>query len=104
MAWRPQSNGPDRPHKSMDAQRGNATQRGYGAKWQKARAAYLRRHPICKQCPALATEVDHITPHCGNMQLFWDSSNWQPLCKSCHSAKTMRESREKSSGVRCYGK
>jgi 5-methylcytosine-specific restriction protein A len=25
------------------------------------------------------------------MALFWDSSNWQPLCHECHSSKTARE-------------
>ena len=25
------------------------------------------------------------------MHLFWDTDNWQPLCKQCHSAKTARE-------------
>jgi 5-methylcytosine-specific restriction protein A len=38
-----------------------------------------------------ANEVDHIKPHKGDMALFWDSSNWQSLCKPCHSAKTATE-------------
>jgi 5-methylcytosine-specific restriction protein A len=25
------------------------------------------------------------------MALFWDQSNWQPLCHTCHSKKTARE-------------
>ncbi len=39
----------------------------------------------------LATEVDHIIPHKGDMSLFWDPSNWQSLCHACHSRKTARE-------------
>ena len=35
-----------------------------------------------------ATVVDHVIPHRGNKQLFWDEKNWQPLCKSCHDLKT----------------
>jgi 5-methylcytosine-specific restriction protein A len=38
-----------------------------------------------------ANEVDHIIPHKGNQDLFWRESNWQPLCKTCHSAKTRSE-------------
>lgn len=25
------------------------------------------------------------------MRLFWDPSNWQPLCAGCHSTKTAKE-------------
>lgn len=37
-----------------------------------------------------AVVVDHIIPHRGDFDfLFWEStSNWQPLCKSCHDEKT----------------
>lgn len=40
-----------------------------------------------------ATVVDHIIPHRGDQKLFWDRSNWQALCKSCHDSKTMTEDR-----------
>lgn len=72
-------------------------ERGYGGRWQRARLAYLAKHPLCVACRALgrveaATVVDHIEPHRGDMVKFWDSaSNWQPLCDSCHSAKTANE-------------
>jgi len=39
----------------------------------------------------LATEVDHIVPHKEDYALFWDPTNWQGLCKSDHSRKTVRE-------------
>ena len=76
--------------------RKNAASRGYGHKWRKERLAYLYRNPLCKQCEAdgrvvPATVVDHITPHRGNMTLFWDMDNWQPLCKECHDRKTAKE-------------
>ncbi|WP_306438138.1 HNH endonuclease signature motif containing protein [Paenibacillus sp. MDMC362] len=35
-----------------------------------------------------ATVVDHIKPHKGNKQLFWDCDNWQALCVPCHNSKT----------------
>lgn len=74
----------------------NSTQRGYGYKWQQARAGYLAKHPLCVHCQAAgrveeATEVDHVIPHRGDMTLFWDQTNWQGLCKSCHSGKTATE-------------
>lgn len=65
-------------------------------RWRKARLAFLARHPLCADCatfgkPVAATEVDHITPHRGDARLMWDRSNWQALCKPCHSRKTARE-------------
>ncbi|MCY1559408.1 hypothetical protein D9M68_964470 [compost metagenome] len=71
-------------------------ERGYNYRWQKARATFLERNPLCRHCQAkgivtVATDVDHIIPHRGNQQLFWDTSNWQPLCHSCHSVKTQAE-------------
>jgi len=65
-------------------------------KWKAARLAFLRAHPLCVDCGELgvieaATDVDHIMPHKGDRKLFWDRSNWQALCHSCHSRKTARE-------------
>jgi 5-methylcytosine-specific restriction protein A len=82
--------------KEVDARRGTSAQRGYGAKWQQARAGYLRLHPLCVQCEKQgrvfpATELDHIVPHKGDMVLFWTRSNWQGLCKPHHDSKTARE-------------
>lgn len=79
-----------------DKDRGTSAQRGYGYRWQKLRAAYLASHPTCAECSrqgrlAIAEVVDHIVPHKGDMALFWDSSNWQPLCKHCHDRKTAME-------------
>lgn len=30
--------------------------------------------------------------------MFWDKSNWQPLCKKCHDKKTMTEDRYEEIG------
>jgi 5-methylcytosine-specific restriction protein A len=38
-----------------------------------------------------ATVVDHIIPHKGNHELFWDAKNHQPLCKRHHDIKTCKE-------------
>jgi 5-methylcytosine-specific restriction protein A len=66
----------------------------YGRKWGKARLGFLVEHPLCVDCapaPVPATEVDHIVPHRGDRDLFWDVNNWAGRCKSHHSAKTRRE-------------
>ncbi|MEY8205403.1 MAG: HNH endonuclease signature motif containing protein [Bermanella sp.] len=76
--------------------RPNAHRRGYSHVWRKARLGYLSHHPLCKHCERdevveEATVVDHIIPHRGDKQLFWDKTNWQPLCKRCHDHKTATE-------------
>jgi 5-methylcytosine-specific restriction enzyme A len=74
--------------------RESAAKRGYGRKWRQARIEFLADHVhrICESCKAaIATEVDHIAAHKGDLKLFWSRSNWQGLCKPCHSRKTMRE-------------
>jgi 5-methylcytosine-specific restriction endonuclease McrA len=78
-----------------DDQRESSSQRGYGYRWQKAREGYLRNHQLCVVCNdkgriVAASVVDHITPHKGDMVLFWDSSNWQSLCKGCHDSYKTR--------------
>ena len=70
---------PEHSAASPDRLRGNAAERGYDAKWRRARKRFLQRHPLC---------ADHIVPHRGDRALFWDEKNWQPLCKSCHDRKT----------------
>lgn len=44
--------------------------------------------------------VDHIVPHKGDMALFWDSQNWQPLCPDHHDiVKQGEEKRGYRAGV-----
>ncbi len=41
-----------------------------------------------------ATVVDHIIPHYGDRQLFWDNiNNWQSLCVTCHNKYKQSEER-----------
>lgn len=63
---------------------------GYGRAWQKLRMFVLRREPMCRSCGAAANEVDHIRPR--SMGGTDDLDNLQPLCKPCHSRKTLKES------------
>jgi 5-methylcytosine-specific restriction enzyme A len=79
-----------RPH---DERRGTAHERGYGARWQRVRKTFLAAHPLCRSCEHAgrltpAKVVDHIVPHRGNMELFWDRANWAPMCAPCHDRKT----------------
>ena len=74
----------------------SASSRGYGKRWQQVRKRYLEVHPLCAECMkqglyVKASDVDHIIPHRGDSDLFWDQSNWQPLCHRHHSMKTARE-------------
>jgi 5-methylcytosine-specific restriction enzyme A len=73
-----------------------SAQRGYGYKWQQARAQHLAANPLCIRCEAegritVATVVDHRIPHRGDMGLFWDRSNWDSLCATHHSRDKQRE-------------
>lgn len=88
---------PSRP--PAEARRGSAHARGYTRSWQRLRLRVLadvgrdefrRGGPLCA-CGAAATEVDHVRPHRGDPDLFWDADNLQSLCKPCHSRKTVAE-------------
>lgn len=94
--------------KELDERRGTAHERGYTKRWYKARTTFLRSHPLCAQClregrTTAARVVDHIIPHQGNQQLFWDKGNWQPLCDhtspwNCHGKKTAAEANARKRG------
>ena len=76
--------------------RASSSKRGYNRQWQKARARYLKAHPLCVQClkeghAVTATVVEHIRPHRGDPVLFRDEKNWQSLCKPCHDNKPWNE-------------
>jgi 5-methylcytosine-specific restriction enzyme A len=84
---------PEQRRRAYDRERGSAHARGYGSNWERARAAFLAEHPLCRTCKEhgvleLAVIVDHIQPHRGDAGLFWAQSNWQSLCKPCHDRKT----------------
>lgn len=63
--------------------------------WAKRRSDQLIVEPFCRECArhglrVPATDVDHVTPHRGDIVLFM-KGKLQSLCKSCHSRKTAAE-------------
>ena len=94
--------------------RGKTAERGYGARWQRERLVFLAQpeNQFCVKCKArgllnpgtmrmdgtletnprrIGLRVDHIIPHKGDQRLFWDRSNWQPLCADDHDITKQRE-------------
>lgn len=83
-------------HRPRSASR-TAARALYDWRWDKSSKKF-RSGKRCAYCAlrgigAPGEETDHITPHRGNAAVFWDVSNWQVLCKQCHSRKSSRESR-----------
>ena len=80
-----------------DQKRGSSTARGYGSSWQRYRTWFLAQNAniFCSTgCGAVSTDVDHIKPVQGPSDpLFWQLSNHQGLCHSCHSKKTVQDGR-----------
>ncbi len=72
-----------------EQRRGTASERGYDARWVRASDAFKSEHPLCLGCKAVgrvtpATLVDHVEPHRGDMDKFWDVSMWQSSCRWHH--------------------
>jgi 5-methylcytosine-specific restriction endonuclease McrA len=64
--------------------------------WTKIRRMALTRSPLCEHCKAIgqivaASQVDHITPPCGDYALQRDLTNMQSLCARHHSMKTRHQ-------------
>ncbi len=81
--------------RDYDKLRGTRTERGYNNRWLKA-SKLFRAGKVCVMCEAkgiakLSECTDHIIPHKGDDGLFWDESNWQPLCISCNTSKASSE-------------
>ena len=89
----------------MTWRNGNASDRGYGARWARLREEVLRRDRhvcCCADCRAAdrvrpATEVDHVIGKAewlrrhGSLAGVDDLSNLQSINSECHRAKTDRE-------------
>ena len=72
-------------------------------RWRRASKLFLQAHPLCRMCEAagrvrLAQVVEHVVPHKGDEEKFWDEANWQGLCATDHSAA--KQAQEKSGRIR----
>jgi len=55
--------------------------------WRKYRKYFIAMNPVCVVCGKEATHVDHIQSiNMGGS--FWNESNHQALCGSCHGKKS----------------
>lgn len=68
------------------------------ARWIRATRQFKAEHPFCinadkglPTCTLVTDVTDHRIPHNGDVRLFWDKTNWQPMCASCHNRKTAEE-------------
>lgn len=70
-----------------------------GARWRALRAKIIKRDGCCVVCGhERGLVVDHITPHRGDVDLFYDEDNLQVLCALHHRIKTDCEIRQRSRG------
>jgi 5-methylcytosine-specific restriction protein A len=89
-----------------ERQRGTAHSRGYTAAWRKLRLVVLGcggtaapcwldgghalHGPLCVECRAIATDVDHIqTLRDGGRD---EGLNLRSYCRGCHARRTLRDS------------
>lgn len=67
------------------------------ARYKRMRAMRLQEEPLCRYCMSRfkrvteATVCDHIVPHKGDEDMFFDYANTQSLCKPCHDQHKQRE-------------
>lgn len=76
--------------------RGTRHDRGYNSRWSRVSKLYLLRNPLCVLCAdkgrvTRARCVDHIDGLGPLGPLGYDETNFQPLCQSCHSRKTVNQ-------------
>lgn len=84
--------------RDRDSLRGTSGQRGYGSPiWRRVRAEHLRAEPSCRFCGAIATDVDHIRPL--SQGGTHDAANLRSLCHSCHSRRTLADTRLMAQGI-----
>lgn len=72
-------------------------------KWRRISEGYLKKNNLCAHCKARGIYapselVDHIIELEDNWDLRYTSSNFQPLCRSCHNRKTAKARKERLNG------
>lgn len=66
--------------------------------WKRLVAQQLSNHPLCQRClvkgiESAATIPNHVKPHRGDTQLFFDPDNLESLCAPCHDQVVQSEER-----------
>jgi 5-methylcytosine-specific restriction protein A len=75
----------------------SAQERGYTSRWARYSRRFRKNHPLCADCfkrgiVKVGGHVDHVVPVSGpDDPLFWEPTNHQNLCETCHSVKTARQ-------------
>lgn len=95
-------------HKRPSHAHGKTADRGYDGRWEKFRAWFLRRHPVCcgsaeipenwmavehelqGLCGRPARPVHHIRKVADFPELRLVESNCFPQCDACHAVRTAR--------------
>lgn len=65
-------------------------------RYETLRRVHLRAYPLCVECVKDGIDrsgniVDHVEAHKGQYERFWNTDNWQTLCKHHHDIKTAKE-------------
>ena len=71
--------------KEYDDRRGSSRDRGYDYKWEKARARWIRLHPLCEEC--LTNDIVHIAEevhHIRGIENDPEHQDLMSLCRACH--------------------
>ena len=87
--------------KQSDRDRATAEQRGYGARWQKIRSAYLSRHPLCERCRVEGrTKAGDLVHHKDRNPKNNSYKNLESMCISCHDIEHKNERFRKRNGIK----
>ena len=72
--------------KDYDDRRGSSSKRGYGSRWQRIRAAALRRCPLCIECLRKEGRAEQakVVHHIDGDQFNNKNNNLMCLCRECH--------------------
>lgn len=65
-------------------------------RWKALRLYHMGTEPICRMCKQVdritpVAVVDHVKPHKGDIELFFDDTNLQSLCVTHHNATKQRQ-------------
>lgn len=95
-----------KPRHACIPQARSTAQKLYGTRWTKLSVHFKQNNPLCLGCQAVGrisqtSVTDHVIPHEGNEQLFWDEANWQPACTSHHNVVKQKLELMRAAGQAC---